>query len=119
VTTFLGQRTHTRRRFAPDTYVDGVPVRGAVTESPVVGSLQPLRERDRQVLPEGIRNSDLRKIYCDRDALRTEDQHAGTKADELVDARTGIRFVVVHADDSHEEIEHGRYFLQRVQEGQP
>lgn len=119
MTTFLGQRTHTRRRYAADTYVNGVPVRGAATDTPVVGSLQPLRERDRQVLPEGIRNSDLRKIYTDRDALRTEDQHAGTKADELVDARTGFVFVVVHSDDSHEEIEHGRYFLTRRQEGTP
>jgi hypothetical protein len=119
VTTFLGERTHTRRRYAPDTWVEGRKVAGGYTDSPVVGSLQPLRERDRQVLPEGIRNRDLRKLYAARDALRTEDQHSGQKADELIDARTGFVFVVVHADDSHEEIEHGRYFLMRKQEGAP
>lgn len=119
MTSFLGERTHTRRRYGPDTYVDGRRVAGAYTDSPVVGSLQPLRERDRQVLPEGIRNSDLRKIYTDRDALRTEDQHSGQKADELIDARTGFVFVVVHSDDAHEEIPHGRYFLARKQEGTP
>jgi hypothetical protein len=117
LTTFLGERTHTRRRYAADTYVDGRVVRGATTDTPVVGSLQPLQERDRQVLPEGLRSSDLRKLYAARDALRTEDQHSGTKADELIDARTGFVFVVVHSDDSHEEIEHGRYFLARKQEG--
>jgi hypothetical protein len=117
VTTFLGSRTHTRRRFEPDTWLEGEAVRGPVTESPVVGSIQPLRGRDRENLPEGIRSAELLKIYTDRDALRTEDQHTQVKADELVDARTGFVYVVIHSDDSHEEIPHGRYFLQRKQEG--
>lgn len=117
MTTFLGQREHVRRRYDPDTWTDGRVVRGGYTDTPVVGSLQPLRERDRQVLPEGLRSGDLRKLYAARDALRTEDQHSGTKADEVIDARTGFTFVVVHSDDAHEEIPHGRYYLQRRQEG--
>ena len=113
----LGDREHTRRRYAADTYVDGRVVAGASADSPFQGSVQPLRERDRQVLPEGLRSGDLRKVYCDRNTLRTENQHTGEKADEvLVD---GVVYTVVHTDDAHELIEHQRAYLTRKQEGTP
>jgi hypothetical protein len=111
----LGDREHTRRRYAPDTWVEGEVVRGASVDTPFMGSVQPMRGKDREVLPEGIRSADLRKIYCDRGTLRTEDQGAGEKADEVVvDGRV---YVVVHVDDSHELIPHDRAYLQKKQEG--
>lgn len=112
----LGDRLHTRRRYAPDTWVDGEPVRGVATDDPFLGSVQPLRGRDRENLPEGIRSADLRKVYCDRYTLRTEDA-AGEKADEVV--VDGVVYTVVHVDDSHELIEHDRAYLQKKPEGAP
>lgn len=113
----LGDKEHTRRRYAADTYVDGRLVAGASTDTPFQGSVQPMRGRDRQVLPEGLRSLDGKRIYCDRGTLRAEDQHAGTKADEVL--VNGARYTVVHLDDEHEEIPHDRALLIRVQEGTP
>lgn len=112
----LGDREHTRRRFGAPTYVDGRPVAGSTTDTPFQGSVQPMRERDRHVLPEGVRTSDGRKVYCDRGTLRVDDQHAGEVADQvLVNA---VPFTVVHVDSSHELIEHDRAYLVRVQEAE-
>jgi hypothetical protein len=115
LTTFLGERTHTRRRYAADTLVSGRKVAGLATDSTFLGSVQPAPEKDRQVLPEGLRSRDVRKVYCDKGTLRTEDQHAGTKADEVV--VDGAVFTVAHTDDSHEEISHQKAILVRKQEG--
>ena len=113
----LGDRAHTRRRYVSDTYVAGRVVAGAATDTTFLGSVQPLKERERQVLPEGARMADSRKVYCDIGTLRTEDQHAGTTADDvLID---GYRYTVVHVDSSHELIPHDRAYLVRVQEGAP
>jgi hypothetical protein len=117
VSGLLGEREHTRRRYASGSYADGRWVRGAATDTTFLGSVQVLRGRDRQVLPEGQRSLDGRKVYCDRGTLRTEDQHAGLSADEvLVD---GVRFTVVHLESEHELIEHEKAWLIRVQEGAP
>lgn len=112
---FLGERTHTRRRYAADTWVSGEAVRGSSTDTLFLGSVQPMRGKDREVLPEGIRSADLRKVYCDKGTLRTEDQQTGTKADEVV--VDGVVYTVVHVDDSHELIPHDRAYLQKKQEG--
>lgn len=111
----LGERPLVRRRYAPDTWVDGERVAGASTDTPFMGSVQVLSGRERQVLPEGLRSRDGRKVYCDRGVLRAEDQHTGDKADEvLVD---GQRFQVVRVESEHELIEHAKVWLVQVQEG--
>jgi hypothetical protein len=112
----LGAIPLTRRRFPATSYVDGRPVAGAATDTAFEGSVQPLPERDRQVLPEGVRHRDARKVYVETPGfLRTADQHLGVPADQvLVD---DAPFTVVHTDDSHPIIAHQRCYLVRVQEG--
>jgi hypothetical protein len=114
--TLLGESVCVRRRFAPTVYVEGLPVVGAYTDTPLVGSVQPLEEEDREVLPEGVRIEDTRKIYIEaRGAVRTDSQHDQLKADEvLID---GERFTVFRVQSCHPLIPHTKAFLQRCQEG--
>lgn len=111
----LGETTLTRRRFAPSTYTAGRAVEGASVDTSFLGSVQPMPERDRKVLPEGLRARDARKVYCARGTLRIDDQHTGDRADQVLVA--GNPFTVVHVDSSHELIPHDRAYLVRVQEG--
>lgn len=112
----LGAIALTRRRFPATSYDDGRPVVGTPTDLAFEGSVQPLPERDRQVLPEGIRHHDARKVYVEPPGfLRTEDQHAGVPADQVLIGADP--FTVVHTDDSHPLIGHQRCCLVRVQEG--
>jgi len=113
---FLGETTLTRRRFAAPSYVAGRPVPGAATDTTFVGSVQPLNGRDRQVLPEGLRQRRGYKVYCPRTTLRTDDQHAGTSADHVI--RSGDTYTVVHVDGAHPLIEHDRAYIVRVQEAE-
>jgi hypothetical protein len=110
----LGDRDLVRRRYAAATWTAGRPTAGAVTETAFVGSPQPMRGADRQVLPEGVRQRESLKVYCDQGTLRTADQHAGVPADEVeIDT---VRYTVVHIDSTHALIPHDRAFLVRVQE---
>lgn len=113
----LGERELVRRRFTPDTWVEGRKVAGMATDTTFLGSVQVLRGRDREVLPEGLRSLDGRKVYCDQGTLQAEDQHAGTKADEVV--IDGARFTVVRLEPDHPLIAHQKAWLVRVQEGTP
>jgi hypothetical protein len=113
--TRLGDRALTRRRFGAPTYTAGRPSSPSYTDSTFQGSLQPMRGKDRQVLPEGLRQRDGRKVYCDRNQLRVDDQDDGTLADQvLVD---GQAFTVVHVDSDHPLIEHDHVLILRTQEG--
>ncbi|MEN0065939.1 MAG: hypothetical protein AAGA48_27610 [Myxococcota bacterium] len=113
---FLGEGTLTRRRYAVGAYSStGGWAAGPSTESTFMGSLQPLAGRDRQVLPEGVRASASRKIYCLQGTLRTDDQHSGVSADEVIDAQGRI-YTVIHVDDAHPLLPHERVYLQRKRE---
>ena len=113
--TRLGDRALTRRRFDGGGYVDGRPTTPASTDTDFQGSLQPMRGKDRQVLPEGLRQRDGRKVYCDRGVLRVDDQDDGTLADQvLVDGRP---YTVVHIDSDHPLIPHDHVLIVRTQEG--
>lgn len=110
----LGDRALVRRRFAAGSLVAGRYTPGASTDDAFTGSLQPLRGTDREVLPEGTRQTDSRKIYTDPDTLRTADQHSGLPADHVI--VDGVAFVVVHVDSPHPIIPHQRAYIVRVQE---
>lgn len=110
----LGAITLTRRRFAAPTWDDGRATAGTAADTTFIGSLQPMRGRDRQVLPEGLRSYDGRKVYCPIGTLRTEDQHAGTPADQVLVGSDP--FTVIHVDDDHRLIPHDRAYLVRLQE---
>lgn len=113
---FLGEETLTRIRFEPAEYVAGRAVEGDSDETDFLGSVQPMREKDRQVLPEGARMSDARKIYCLRGTLRVDDQHTGDAADQVLIG--GSPFTVVHVDASHPLIMHDRAYVLREREAE-
>jgi hypothetical protein len=110
----LGERSLTRRRIAAQTWDDGVATPGASADTPFLGSLQPMSGDDRQVLLEGLRSKRGRKVYAPRNTLRTEDQHGGVPADQVVDGTTV--YTVIHVDNDHPLLEHDRAYLVRVQE---
>jgi hypothetical protein len=111
----LGDRALTRRRFSGGGYVDGRPSTPTHADTTFMGSVQPMKGKDRQVLPEGLRQRDGRKIYCDRGTLQVDDQDDGTLADQvLVDGRA---YSVVHVDSDHPLIEHDHVLIVRAQEG--
>jgi len=114
---FLGEQSLTRRRFAAGVWTAGLWVEGAAVDSTFLGSVQPLKGKDRQVLEEGVRQRDGRKVYCDRGTLLTADQHSGTSADHVLIG--SLEFVVMHVDDSHPLLPHDRAFLVRLQEAGP
>lgn len=112
----LGEQTVTRRRYADGSWSGGRFTPGAATDTTFQGSVQPLGGKDRQVLPEGVRQRDGRKVYCPRSTLRVEDQHAQTAGDEVLIG--GVAFVVMHVDSDHPLIEHDRAFVVRPPEGE-
>lgn len=111
---FLGEQVLTRRRFGASSYVAGRPVPPSSTDTTFLGSVQPMRGKDRQVLPEGLRQRDGKKVYCARNELRVDDQLTGEVADQvLIGAQP---YTVVHVDADHPLIEHDHALLVRVQE---
>lgn len=90
---FLGKSTFTVRRYAGDTVGDdGVINRGATTSFTVTGTLVPFRDRDKQMLPEGIRTQATHRFYTNSSLLMSRD---GIHADELLDDATGRWLEVV------------------------
>lgn len=110
----LGDRDLVRRRFVAGTFTAGRHTGGSSTDTTFTGSLQPLSGRDREVLPEGTRITDSRKIYVDPGTLRTDNQYTGDAADHVI--IDGDAFVVVHVDEPHPLILHDRVYIERVQE---
>jgi len=112
----LGARPITRRRYGVGGYVDGYWVDGTPALDTVDASVQVLKGRDREALPEGVRASDGRKLYLDDPtALQTVQQSAAQRADEvLID---GAWFVVVHVGASHPLIPHVRALVVAIPEG--
>lgn len=82
---FLGQRRLTRRRYSAETVdTNGHRVRGAPVDVGFMGALQDLSGKDRQVLREGARSGEQRKVIACGCVLRAEDQRARLPADEVV-----------------------------------
>ena len=110
----LGEQTLTRRRFEAGTWAAGRWTTGDSDDTSFTGSVQPMGGKDRQVLPEGLRHLDGRKVYCAQGTLRVDDQHAQVQADEVV--IDSVAFTVVHVDSDHPLLEHDRAYLVRTQE---
>lgn len=94
----LGEGDIVVHRAAPTTWgADGRPV-ATRSELAIRGSVQPLNGKEAELLPEGDRASDHRKLYTQAD-LRTVEQHGSTDADE-VDVEEGgatVRYRVMAA----------------------
>lgn len=103
----LGATSITRRRTADGSYssTTGRYTEGSTTDTTITASVQPLNGRDRQVLPEGLRASDTRKIYTEDD-LRAEPPADQVQID-------GEWFTVRHVDTSHPLIGHTRAYVAR------
>lgn len=111
----LGERDVTRRRYSSGAYTAGVWSDGAATDTTIRASVQPLSGRDREVLEEGVRQRDGIKLYTTASGtLRTESQHDGTPADEVV--IDTVVYTVVHVDVRHPLIGHDRAYALRAQE---
>lgn len=110
----LGAQAITRRRYAAyTTNSSGVRVRGASADIATTGSVQPMNGRELELLPELARAGDSRKVYTETE-LRTEDQHAGTPADEvIVDSLT---FKVMQVERQVAIIPHYKAILLRIAE---
>ncbi len=92
----LGSARYTLHRTAPGQFVDGVWETGAASTLTVQGSLQPLRPREVQALPEGLRQRARWRFYS-KTRLKVLDEETGQAPDEIeVD---GERLLVAGVED--------------------
>lgn len=111
----LGQETITLRRYAT-AYTwgdDGRATAEDPEETDILASVQPLRDREIQILPEGERQFEQKKIYT-KTELRTEDQNAGTKADLLI--INEIEYKVMQVERERSVLPHYKARVMRLQE---
>ena len=65
----------------------------STADTTITASVQPFGARELQLLPEGWRSRQPRKIYTETE-LRTVDQHGETSADRIVDTDTVVYLVM-------------------------
>lgn len=82
----LGPQDITLRRYAAGSVgTDRRWVEGASTDSTISADVQDIPGRDRQLLPEGKRQSQGLRLYVpSSNPLRTVNQYAGTRSDQVV-----------------------------------
>jgi len=114
VTRLLGDRTFTVYRWGAVSEVDGELIEGTETDFEVVGSLQPMTDRELLALPEGQRTRATWKLYVSEPAesLRTVDQGAETVADKVdVDGVLMSVLKVMNYRQTRLKLDHTRYAL--------
>ncbi len=112
----LGKETVSVATFAPGSTVAGDYAPGATTVRPVRGSIQPVSERTRDRLPEGIRTRATDEFYT-KATLFTERLGTDQKADQIT--RKGRLYDVVGVEDwtPHKRgLPHFRYILEEIGE---
>lgn len=90
----LGAEKITRLRFSESIGADGRPERTLEDESTIRASIQPISGRQRQALPEGIRQTVDLRLYT-KSELRTADDQQGVPADHVVIDGEAYRVVQV------------------------
>lgn len=109
----LGAEQVTLTRYAAGSRATGEWVEGAATTSMIWASVQPMPGRDRQNLPEGLRERDVRKVFTET-MLRPASQHSGTSADRIdVD---GVAYEVMTVTPWRAVLVHYEVVVARVQE---
>lgn len=83
-------------RHGPATFINGIYVEGAETQSRAIASVQQPTAKELQNLPEGERSVDIRKFICNKRLYTTSDLD-GTVADEV--AYQGNRYKIIKAED--------------------
>jgi len=108
----LGARRVTVTRVTSGAYVSGVYTVLASTTLQVWASVQPIGDRDRQNLPEGIRTSAKHKLYTTATLTEAGDNQL---ADTVDVGDGGVELVVVGGSDwdsAHRGgVRHHRYIL--------
>ena len=110
----LGAEPITRVRTAAGTRgTDGRFTAGASTSTTIQASVQPATDQDLQLLEEGYRRREAKRVYTTSE-LRTASQHDATNADILTIG--GVSFQVQVVDHERKIIPHYRAIVVRVQE---
>lgn len=112
----LGKETVSVTTFATGSTAAGDYVPGATTARLVRGSIQPVSERTRDRLPEGIRTRATLEMYT-RATLFTERLGTDQKADQVT--RKGRLYDVIGVEDwtGHKRgLPHFRYVLEEIGE---
>lgn len=93
----LGARTYTVTRVAAGSYslTTGAWTDGASTTLTVVGSWQPMPQREREALPEGYRTRGAAKLFCDATQAPLSPVRVDSKQRPDVVERDGVRHLVV------------------------
>lgn len=117
----LGQKTLTVTRYAAGAFVGGVWVQAVESTFDIVGTLRPLSEKDKQLLPEGTRATEIRKLYTDpSNELLTGIEASGIKADRVSDGVDTWEVTGIADNRDHTTgIPHWRYELTRVEATEP
>jgi len=112
----LGAEPITLRTFAASNdYTGGVYAPGAPTDTIISGSVQPLEGKDRQLLPEGERHRDGKKVYT-KTALSPVDQYLATNAQHLI--IDTIEYEVHNVKQQRSVIPHFKALVLRIQESE-
>ena len=74
----------TLRRLASGSYVDGLWVEGAPTDSTITASIQPLSGEDMKSLPEARRQSEGYNMFTSTQVKTVEDAGSDQNADKIV-----------------------------------
>ena len=94
----------------PDT---GAAVVGEPLTCQIMASVQPLNGNDLELLPEGDRAEDSRRLYTASE-VRTADQHCGRPADQIIiDGKT---YKVIEVKRQRSVIPHYRVLCVRLRE---
>lgn len=109
----LGAETVTRQRFEVSRGEDGRTTKTLVDETSVRASVQPLDDRQRAALPEGVRQSVDLRLFSKAE-FRTTNQYTNTPADRVV--IDGEVFRVIQVKEWRQLLAHFEVDVQRLTE---
>lgn len=116
---FLGGKTYSVTRYAAGDYVDGDWVNGASSVFSAFGTLRPLTEKERLLLPEAVRAVGVRKFYTSTQ-LRVTVEDSQIKGDRITDGVDVWEVTEIADNTSHVNgIPHYRYHVTRVGDDEP
>jgi len=107
----------TLRRPAVGSYVDGVWIEGATTDSTITASIQPLTGEDMQELPEGRRESEGYKMYTSTQVRTVQGAGSNQNADRVVFKAKEYEVHQVNPwqnNSNFSVVNHYKYFILRI-----
>lgn len=107
------RRPFTVTRTAPGSYVSGNWVEGAASAIPITATIQPVSDKDLQMLPSGSRASDMVKIYTETELKTVGDQGANQSPDRITWQGSVYEITAVSVRQMN-VINHYRYWATKV-----